>query len=69
MTSTKRTPRFTEEEKAVLKNLRKIKIQISKEMMKEMSHEEYIALANNAAVSLSKKRTQKRVKTTAAKQP
>jgi len=67
MTSTKRTPRFTEEEKAVLKNLRKIKIQISKEMVKEMSYEEYSALANNAAVSSSKKRLKKSVKTAAAK--
>jgi len=43
MTSTKRAPRFTEEEKAVLKRLRKIKIQLGKKMMKEMPHEEYIA--------------------------
>jgi len=46
MTSTKRTPRFTEEEKEVLKELRKIKMQISKEMLKTTYKELYEDMKN-----------------------
>ena len=51
MTSTKRTPRFTEEEKEVLKELRKIKMQISKEMLKTTYKELYEDMKNVKASS------------------
>ena len=61
MTSTKRAPRFTEEEREVLKRIYKVRAQLEKEM-DGMSLQEQLDFMNNVKKPTSKKRSKKGVK-------
>jgi len=67
MTSTRKSySGFTEEEKAVLKRIYKVKAQISKEI-RDMSFEEELAYLRNIEAPVRGKRSRKKIKTGSAK--
>ena len=66
MTSAKRTPKFTEEERAVLKRIYKVRAQLEKEM-EGMSLQEQLDFMNNVKSPSGKRQPSKSLKTAAAK--
>ena len=61
MTSIKRAPKFTEEERAVLKRIYKVRAQLEKEM-EGMSLQEQLDFMNNVKKPTSRRRSKKGVK-------